>query len=182
MLDWIKEPHRLYRNQARASYTAYRAPAAWAVTMTKGKQTSSRKSAMANSYTKQLADWVRQRSEPRRYEANRAAFLGVKEDVRSALEQGWPVKTIWAHLVAQKRIGIGYDMFLIYVKRHVRPAEENAATSTNSKSGRPPGPGHPAANQGREGRPTAREPSVLDGEDRLPGFTFNAAPNREELI
>jgi hypothetical protein len=150
--------------------------------MQKGKQTSSRESAMANSYTKQLAEWVRQRSEPRRYEANRAAFLGVKEDVRAALEQGWTVKTIWAHLVAQKRVGIGYDMFLIYVNRHLRPAAENATTGTNSKCGRPAGPGRPAATKGREGRAAGREPSVLDGEDRLPGFTFNAAPNREELI
>jgi hypothetical protein len=148
----------------------------------KGKQTSSRKSAMANSYTKQLTEWVRQRREPRSYEQNRAAFLGVKEDVRAALEQGWPVKTIWAHLVAQKRIGIGYDMFLIYVKRHARPAEENAATGRSSKSGRPPGPGQPAANKDRQVRPKEREPSLPGGQEQLPGFTFNAAPNREELI
>jgi hypothetical protein len=137
---------------------------------------------MANSYTKQLAEWVRQRGQPARYETNRAAFLSVKEDVRAALEQGWPVKTIWAHLVEQKRIGIGYDMFLVYVKRHLRPAGEPASTSKTGNSDPYPGRGQPSPNKGRQSRPTGRDASAEKGQDRLPGFTFNAAPNREELI
>jgi hypothetical protein len=136
---------------------------------------------MANSYTKQLTAWVRQQRESGRYETNRAAFLAIKEDVRAALEQGWQIKTVWEHLVAQKRIGIGYDMFLNYVKRHVRPAEENAATSSKSKIGTAPDPGQPAANTSRQVRPAGSKP-VPGSQDQLPGFTFNATPNREELF
>lgn len=133
---------------------------------------------MAKSYNEQLAEWVRTRTHSARHDKNRVAFLGVKEDVREALEQGWPVKTIWAHMVEQKRIGFGYDTFLVYVKRHVRPAAEPVAARRNkapraphlAPSGRPP----PDSTESK----TLRAPV----QDQQPGFTFNAAPNREELI
>jgi hypothetical protein len=140
---------------------------------------------MAKSYNEQLAEWVRQRTQSARHDKNRVAFLGVKEDVKEALDQGWPVKTIWAHLVEQKRIGFGYDTFLVYVKRHVRTtAEPVPAAARRTRRPRapplasrnPPPPG-PAENQ------TPRAPvQTLAVQDQLPGFTFNAAPNREELI
>jgi hypothetical protein len=140
---------------------------------------------MAKSYNEQLAEWVRQRTQSARHDRNRVAFLGVKEDVREALDQGWPVKTIWAHMTEQKRIGFGYDTFLVYVRRHLRPAAEQvpaAAPRTRGPRAPPlipvnPHPPGPAESQ------TPRAPvQALPVQDQLPGFTFNAAPNREELI
>jgi hypothetical protein len=135
---------------------------------------------MAKSYNEQLAVGVRQRTQSARQDRNRVAFLGVKENVKEALDQGWPVKTIWAHMVEQKRIGFSYDTFLIYVRRHLRPASEPVPAAARRSRGprappvRPvnPQPPGPAESQ------TARAPV----QDQLPGFTFNAAPNREEII
>jgi hypothetical protein len=137
---------------------------------------------MAKSYNEELAEWVRQRTRSARHEKNRVAFLSVKEDVREALEQGWPVKTIWAHMVEQKRIGFGYDAFLVYVKRHVRPAAEPVAARRTRGPRAPPltSAGRPSApTENKTSRPPVQGPPV---QDHLPGFTFNAAPNREELI
>jgi hypothetical protein len=138
---------------------------------------------MAKSYNEQLAGWVRQRAQSGRREKNHVAFLSVKEDVREALEQGWPVKIIWAHMVEQKRIGFGYDTFLIYVKRHVRPAAESGV---RRGSERPRAPQVVPATPPAPGAAKSRAPRVpvhmQPGQDQLPGFTFNAAPNREELI
>jgi hypothetical protein len=133
---------------------------------------------MAKSYNEQLAEWVRQRTHSARHDKNRVAFLGVKEDVREALDQGWPVKTIWAHMVEQKRIGFGYDTFLVYVKRHLRPAAEPVA-APRSRGPRPTAPPPTGSTESRTPRASVQAPPV---QDQLPGFTFNAAPNREELI
>ncbi|MFL6631643.1 MAG: TraK family protein [Massilia sp.] len=133
---------------------------------------------MAKSYNEQLAEWIRQRAQSARHERNRVAFLSVKDDVREAIEQGWPVKTIWAHMVEQKRIEFGYDTFLVYVKRLVRPAAEPAVARKSKVPRRPPlTPVSPLP----AGSAESRTPSA-SVQDQLPGFTFNVAPNREELI
>jgi hypothetical protein len=140
-------------------------------------------SAMAKSYNQQLAEWVRQRTQSARHDKNRVAFLGVKEDVREALDHGWPVKTIWAHMVEQKRIGFGYDTFLVYVRRHVRTgAAPAAARGATGPSAAPLAPGDPSLPASAESQNSAARAQTPPAEDRLPGFTFNAAPNREELI
>ena len=138
---------------------------------------------MARSYNEQLTEWVRQRTRSARHDRNLVAFLGVKEDVREALEQGWPVKTIWAHMVEQKRIGFGYDTFLNYVKRHDRPAAQLAVRRTTEAPRAPPvEPANPPVPGSTKSRTPHTPVQVQPGHDQLPGFTFNAAPNREELI
>jgi hypothetical protein len=81
-------------------------------------------------------------------------------------------------MVEQKRIGFGYDTFLVYVKRHVRPAAGPEAARRSKEPQPPPlvlvGQSSPGSTECRTPRPPVQ--------DRLPGFTFNAAPNREELI
>ena len=138
---------------------------------------------MAKSYTEQLAEWVRQRGQTARPDRNRVAFLAVKNDVRDALEEGWPVKTIWSHMVEQQRIGFGYDTFLAYVKRHVKRATEQSGASGSHL--------HPPQTLTLEARPSRqpKEESTSGSTHQtshapapISGFTFNAAPNREELI
>ncbi|NIA56978.1 TraK family protein [Massilia sp. TW-1] len=137
---------------------------------------------MAKSYNEELAEWVRQRARSARHEKNRVAFLGVKEDVKEALEQGWPVKTIWTHMVEQKRIAFSYDAFLVYVKRHVRPAEPAFVRKTQGPRAllvTPAGQRPPGSIESRASQASVHAQPV---QDQLSGFTFNAAPNREELI
>jgi hypothetical protein len=136
---------------------------------------------MAKPYNEQLAEWVRQRTQSARRDRNRVAFLAVKEDVREALDEGWPVKTIWAHMTEQQRIGFGYDTFLVYVKRYLRPAAEPTARRTR-RPGAPPLAAKNPPPPERTLSETAHAPVHAPVEDKLPVFTFNAAPNREELI
>jgi hypothetical protein len=137
---------------------------------------------MAKSYNEQLADWVKQRSQSARHERNRVAFLSVKEDVREALEQGWPVKTIWAHMVEQQRIGFGYDTFLIYVKRHVRAAAPAITRKTKGSDAPPLAPASPPLSALEASRAPQVTLQAQPTQNPLSGFTFTAAPNREELI
>jgi hypothetical protein len=138
---------------------------------------------MAKSYTKQLSEWVGQARHSARRDRHRVAFMAVKNDVKEALEEGWPMKTIWAHMVEQKRIGFGYDTFLAYVKRHVKGTTE---PSSASKSSRRPDqslapkarPSSLTRDEATQGRPE----QASHGPEPISGFTFNAAPNREELI
>ena len=138
---------------------------------------------MAKSYKEQLTEWVKQRDHSARHDRNRVAFLAVKSDVREALEEGWPVKTIWSHMVEQKRIGFGYDTFLAYVKRHVKG---NAKPPGADRSSRLPGPSlTPKARQSSQPKGEAmpsRPDQMQHRTEPMSGFTFNAAPNREELI
>lgn len=139
---------------------------------------------MAKSYTRQLNEWVKQTGHSSKPDRNRVAFLAVKEDVREALEEGWSVKTIWTHMVEQERIGFGYDTFLAYVNRHVRASADPTAASAgrrpptrlNDPQGQPPRAPKEAITPDRSVPATPYAPEPMSG------FTFNAAPNREELI
>jgi hypothetical protein len=126
---------------------------------------------MAKSYSEQLAEWVKQRPQRARRDKNLVAFLAVKDDVAEAMDQGWPAKTIWAHMREQARLAFSYDTFLNYLKRYLRQPVDRLPTATPAPRPirGPPGPG-----SGREPPPHAHDP--------LAGFTFNAAPNKEELI
>lgn len=135
---------------------------------------------MAKSYSQQLAAWVQQRPSTRR-DKNVVAFLAVRDDVKEALDEGYAVKTVWAHMYESKRIEFGYDTFLNYVNRHLRPPELQPVIAADQVAGvsapvakadppqalvKMPPPPRPAA-------PAPGQPA---------GFTFNAAPNKEELL
>jgi hypothetical protein len=138
---------------------------------------------MAKSYNEQLAEWIRQRKQSARHEKNRVAFLSVKDDVREALDQGWPVKTIWTHMVEQQRIRFGYDTFLVYVKRHVRAAAERAPVRKTRGGGPPPSVLAISSLSALEANKASQVPmQVQQAQNQLSGFTFTAAPNQEELI
>lgn len=95
---------------------------------------------MASKYTDELAAWIRGHDATGRGR-NLVAFLAVKPDVSAALAEGYSVKTIWTHMNATKRIEFGYETFLTYVHKQLRPARGKAAanvrdsTSTNPIQG-----------------------------------------------
>jgi len=138
---------------------------------------------MAKSYTEQLAEWVRQRGQAAKADRNRVAFLAVKDDVREAMEEGWPVKTIWSHMVEQQRIGFGYDTFLAYVKRHVKGDVDTPRADRSSVLSRPSLARKARALSPPKGESTPSRPDQNEHATApMSGFTFNAAPKREELI
>jgi hypothetical protein len=133
---------------------------------------------MTKSYPEQLAEWVTRREKAATPDRHLAAFLAVKNDVKAALETGWAVKTIWAHMVEHQRIVFSYETFRIYVNRHLRrspgatalvPADLPAQSSQVTQQ------------QGIRSTTPARTRQSKPPESSA-GFTFNPAPNKEDLI
>jgi hypothetical protein len=137
---------------------------------------------MAKSYSEQLAGWVKRRPSPTRRDKNVVAFLAVRDDVKEALDEGYAVKTVWAHMHESKRIEFGYDTFLNYVNRHLRPAEQQPARGATQVASMPSSV--PKASTAKPaGKPPAVTPKPGASVPGQPaGFTFNAAPNKEELL
>lgn len=129
---------------------------------------------MPRSYSDHLAEWVKRREESARRDRNLVAFLAVKDDVKQAVDAGYAVKTIWAHMCEGKRVTFGYDTFLKYVKRHIRQPHDDATGVVAAPSRQSMAPKH-------RSNPDRAAPRA-GGQDPLAGFTFNAAPNKEELI
>jgi IS30 family transposase len=139
--------------------------------MTAENKRRRRKTEMAKSYSEQLAEWVKQRPQRARRDKNLVAFLAVKGDVTEAVEQGWAAKTIWAHMREQKRVAFSYDTFLNYIKKYVR---QPAVQSPPRTAAPPPAQAAP--------RPQSVRAPPSDTNGQKAGFTFHAAPNKEELI
>jgi hypothetical protein len=131
---------------------------------------------MASKYTDELAAWIRGQESTGRGR-NLVAFLAVKPDVAAALAEGYSVKTIWTHMNATKRIEFGYETFLNYVHKQVKPARGKAAAnvrdsaSIHSTQGvLPVGNARDAVKQARTERPS---PAVQPGDaPSMPAFSF----------
>lgn len=130
---------------------------------------------MAKSLSERIAQRVNAK-QPSRTGKNRASFLAVRDDVRMALDDGWPVKVIWDTLRDEGKIEFGYDAFIGYVNRLIR----NAETS----------PAKPPAEQVKVDKPEpkgkaktdARQESKAEASPSIGGFNFNPKPNKEDLL
>lgn len=134
---------------------------------------------MAKSYSDELAEWVRHRPSTKR-DKNVVAFLAVRDAVEEALSKGYPVSTIWAHMYENKLVSFRYDTFLNYVNRRIRRPKAQPSTLATVTA-----PGSLAAVQATVPKPGKQPPVsvVKSSQQSAPaGFTFNAAPNKEELL
>jgi hypothetical protein len=151
---------------------------------------------MAKSLSERIAERM-STTQPTQAGKNRAAFLAVRDDVKKALDDGWPVKVVWATLREEGRIEFKYDAFIKYVNQLVRntepparptaPAEPTTATpapkaATRSASSSPatapavtPKPAAPAPAS------SASEPDSKPA-GKIPSFNFNPTPNKEDLL
>lgn len=129
---------------------------------------------MGTSYIDKLGEWVGQRESTRR-DRNLVAFLAVREDVESALREGFAARTVWLNLYESGRIPFKYTTFLLLVNRHITPANVKRPPSQTrlifSESARPV-PAKAAS--------TARTDSIQP--EPIRGFVFNPIPRKEDLI
>jgi hypothetical protein len=109
------------------------------------------------------------RGTPCRNAKNRAAFLAVRDDVKHAIDDGWPVNTIWQTLHEEKKIAFSYQAFRIYVNRLIRLETERSRVAR--KEGRMGKGDQPGAHSVDKKSTTA-----------VRGFTFDSAPKKEDLI
>ena len=110
------------------------------------------------------------RKTPSRHGKNRAAFLAVRDDVKEAIDDGWPVKEIWETLYEEGKLSFSYETFRTYVNRLIvgLRSEITRDVVAGKKGKRDPE---------REGFN-----SVEHSTAGLPSFTFNSTPKKEDLI
>lgn len=48
---------------------------------------------------------------------NRAVFLLLRQEIKQALDDGWPMRSIWEILHEEGKVTFGYDSFRRYTRR-----------------------------------------------------------------
>jgi Family of unknown function (DUF5338) len=91
---------------------------------------------------------------------NKATFLAHKQDITSALADGWSIKIIWETLVEEGKISFSYKTFCGYVARLI-VAEKKPSMQENTKEDKK---------------------AESKAKNEIRGFTFNPKPNLEELL
>ena len=128
--------------------------------------------------TKNLSVRIAERAaqkKPSRNGQNRATFLAIRGDVKQALDDGWPVKTIWETLHEEGKVSFSYQAFRGYANRLILSSPASRTTvstpmAVDSRIGRQHGPATAQATEKNAGGPTTS------------GFTFNRTPKKEDLL
>ena len=131
---------------------------------------------MAKSLSARIAERIA-RKKPAGNVRNRAAFLALRDEVKQAIDDGWPVKTIWEALHDEEKVTFSYQAFRGYVNRLIlSPPASGEATPLV------------VADQSRQAArksapPSAKQPSEWKPEKpAATGFTFNRTPKKEDLL
>lgn len=91
---------------------------------------------------------------------NKAAFLALKQDIATALTDGWSIKLVWETLVEEGKISFSYKTFCGYVARLI-VAEQKPSLQEDTKED---------------------EKAKSKAKSEIRGFTFNPKPNLKELL
>ena len=135
---------------------------------------------------KSLSERIAARSvkkNPSRSAQNRAAFLALRVDIKQALDDGWPVKSIWETLHEEGKVDFSYQAFRGYANRLILspPATE---PSTQVPAGVPATPVDKAPIPGQD--TSAAQQATTKAHETKPntpvGFTYNPIPNKEDLL
>ena len=68
------------------------------------------------------------RKKPPRNGQNRVTFLAMREDVKQAIDDGWPVKTIWETLHEEGKVSFSYQAFIGYANRLILSSSASRTT------------------------------------------------------
>ncbi|MEF2492795.1 TraK family protein [Vibrio mimicus] len=113
-----------------------------------------------SDYVKELQAWIIQRQPNTRHPTKQevlATFLGVQPFVEESIEAGYNLKTIWEYLTEQKHISFRYETFLRYVKQYITTAPKPSTTDKLAKE-------------------------KQNVSQKISGFSFDAKPNKQDLI
>ena len=132
---------------------------------------------MAKSLSARIAERIA-RKKPAGNVRNRAAFLALRDEVKQAIDDGWPVKTIWETLHDEGKVAFSYQAFRGYVNRLILSPSANGEVALAPV----------VADQSRQAAPrsvpqSARTPAEWQPEKpTATGFTFNRTPKKEDLL
>lgn len=120
---------------------------------------------------KSLSERIAARSvkkKPSRSAQNRAAFLALRVDIKQALDDGWPVKSIWETLHEEGKIDFSYQAFRGYANRLILSPPTAAEATSAPEASNPTKPVSPK--------------TALKKPEKAAGFTFNSEPKKEDLL
>jgi|SRR5690349_7669524 hypothetical protein len=115
------------------------------------------------------------KKKPSKRAVNRGAFLALRSEVKQALDDGWPVKTIWETLQDEGLITFSYQSFRGYANRLILSQAKPAYASG-------------LAGQKSAVRCSESETCPTTGERRstrqagVGGFRFESEPKKEDLL
>lgn len=129
---------------------------------------------MGKSLSERIAERAKKKK-PSRNAQNRAAFLAIRTDIKEALNDDWPLKSIWETLHEEGKVTFSYQSFLGYTNRLIFASKpDESRTSAISEKRKTPNVGKLATEATQ--KTTTQKPAAL------PGFTFNANPNKKDLL
>ncbi|MFU8797095.1 MAG: TraK family protein [Gammaproteobacteria bacterium] len=101
---------------------------------------------------------------------NRAAFIVLRQEIEQAMQDEWPIKTIWETLKEEGKIPFGYQAFRRYVNRLIveKKLLEHAGVATLESS--------------YKEKSDTKNHTKLVKTDNIKGFKFESSPNKEDLI
>jgi hypothetical protein len=115
------------------------------------------------------------KQKPSRSAKNRATFLALRVDIKQALNDGWPVKSIWETLHEEKKVEFSYQAFRGYSNRLIlSPPTPELPTPIPDEVA-------PALRLGNPKQSASSKPTVKKPEPPA-GFNFNSKPNKEDLL
>ncbi|MDP5168562.1 TraK family protein [Pseudomonas syringae] len=140
---------------------------------------------MAKSLSERIAERMRTRTTNVGAQ-NRGTFLALKSEITDALDNRWPVRTIWETLHEEGKVQFGYQAFRNYVnslilapKRSVdaqqkEPAKASAASAKGKRDNQSPAPAT---------APKKNTDQVVPKPIGKPaGFDFDPNPKKEDYI
>ncbi|MDP3331894.1 MAG: TraK family protein [Methylococcaceae bacterium] len=114
------------------------------------------------------------KKKPSRRAKNRATFLALRVDVKQALDDGWPVKSIWETLHEEGKVDFSYQSFRVYVNRLILTPAELILVTANFAT-------YAASREQTNHVPTsANEKKAKELTEN--GFKFNKTPKKEDLL
>ncbi|MEN5023207.1 TraK family protein [Pantoea agglomerans] len=138
---------------------------------------------MDKEYLSDLRKWVDEKKGQNGKTANpaRVVFLAIRNDVMSAIEAGYPMKTIWEHMHETGRVNTTYETFRRHVNRFIKqqkplPSAKNLEARITSQriAGTPSDSPEPAKLNEKN---ASMKTDVKRGSE-LPGFNFKP-PSRK---
>lgn len=123
---------------------------------------------MGKDYLDDLQEWVKQKKglNGRSPNSARVVFLALRDDVKSAIDAGYSMVTIWEHMYETGRVTTTYETFRRHVKRYIHERQPTGHIAESIPA--------QAATRSQEGV----EPQEKTTGSQLPVFRFN--PGKKE--
>ncbi len=113
---------------------------------------------------------------------NRGTFLALKSEIIDALDNRWPVRTIWETLHEEGKVTFGYQAFRNYVNNLIL-APKRSETKTAGEGLEHSRPDSRKKKSADTPAPRTKEPEqAKTPTPERTGFAYNPKPNKEDYI